>query len=148
MTGSDFTGMAFSELLRGPLLASELPLHLDVQFCDLRPRFISKGQVGRSYRAIARNGRVLLATDCPLAELIQRVSRLRIQIWHRAILAGDTAEAYGLLLSIRTNSKTSRGLVHTARLVKAPGRFCELAIDVGGGMILEFSWKGNDLNLK
>src|SRR5438552_7971751 len=92
-----------SSLLRGPLLreAGRLPLTLHVRWCDLRPRLIAKGRAGRGYRAVARNGRVLLASDVPLADLPGRVTRLRIQTWHKVILSGDAPKPYGILLCVR-----------------------------------------------
>jgi hypothetical protein len=80
--------MLHTELLRGPLVGSPQiwPLLLHVRLCDLRPCFLPKARVGRSYRAIARNGRVLLATNRHLEEWIDRPAEVRLQTWHRAIL--------------------------------------------------------------
>ena len=55
-------------LLSGPLSrAGTWPILLRVRCCDVRPVFLPKGRVGRHYRAVARNGRVLLASDRGLA---------------------------------------------------------------------------------
>src|SRR5947209_19911878 len=87
--------------LLGGLLADtgREPVVLIARMCDLRPRFLAKGQIGRGYRAIARNGRILLASDVPLPQLDGVVVSVRVQTWHRTILPGDPAEPYGLLLS-------------------------------------------------
>jgi hypothetical protein len=132
--------MLIRELLSGQLFntAQALPLRLDAQLCDLRPRFLAKGCVGRSYRAIARNGRVLLATDQPLAELADRVAQTRLQVWHQAILPGDRAEAYGILLCVRCDPLSAPYPIYTTRLVRAPDPSCALAVELGGGFVLEF----------
>ena len=93
--------------------------------------------MGRGYRAIARNGRVLLATDQPLPELAQRTVWIRVQVWHRAILAGERAEPYGVLLVVRSRVFADEPIYKTG-LVRVPGPGCALAIAVGGGMVLEF----------
>src|SRR5262245_28201702 len=102
-----------SNLLHGPLLreAGRLPLSLRVCWGDLRPRLIDKGRAGRGYRAIARNGRVLWASDVPLAELPSRVTRLRIQTWHKVILPGEAPEPYGVLLCIRSEQMPADEIV-------------------------------------
>ncbi|HEV2949452.1 MAG TPA: hypothetical protein VGX70_18900, partial [Gemmataceae bacterium] len=55
-------------LIRGSLLESvdSESIRFGAILGDLRPRFIPKGQIGHGYRAIARNGRVLLASTQPL----------------------------------------------------------------------------------
>ena len=92
-----------STVLWGPLLdaAGSLPISLPVRFCDPRPRFLAKGTIGRGHRAVARNGRALLASDVPLAELANQVVRLRFQTWHKAILVGDRPEPWGVLMCVR-----------------------------------------------
>ena len=129
-----------TELLWGRLVSSPQigPLHIHAQICDLRPRFLPKGRVGRGYRAIARNGRVLLATDRPLAEGVDQPAQVRVQTWHRAILPGDRAETYGILLCLRSDPVVVSMPNYAARLVGVPAPFCVLALDVGGGLILEF----------
>src|ERR1700720_2123211 len=98
--------MPFAEhirhLLWGPLAATPADMiSFAAQLCDLRPRFLDKGRVGRGHRAVARNGHILLASDMPLGDLVGQVAKVRVQTWHRAILPGDEPEAYGLLLCIR-----------------------------------------------
>ncbi|HLN30430.1 MAG TPA: hypothetical protein VK395_21990 [Gemmataceae bacterium] len=130
-----------SELLSGTFWASaqELPLSLNVVPGDLRPRFIPKGRVGRSYRAISRNGRVLLASNVALHELLGQTVRLRIQVWHRSILPGDDPQPYGLLLDARAHMPPRPGTVHDGRLAPAAQPVSVLAVDVGGGCRLAFS---------
>ena len=127
-----------ADLIHGPLLApgAPWPLSVSVLLCDLRPRFLAKGQAGRGHRAIARNGRVLLASDRPLADLSGRCARLRLQTWHRAILPGDRPKAYGLLLCVR--SIRDEDPEFEARLVRRPEASGDLALDVGGGVVLDF----------
>src|SRR5260370_35938255 len=69
--------------------------------CDLRPRFIPKGRIGRGYRAIARNGRVLLTSRLPLEALVGREAVIRLQPWRKIILPGEKPQVYGILLSVR-----------------------------------------------
>jgi hypothetical protein len=131
--------MLVTELLWGSRLASQaLPLSLHARLCDLRSRFLAKDRVGRSYRAIARNGKVLLATDRSLADLADQPGRVRLQVWHRAILAGDKAEPYGILLCIRSGSRSVIRPIYRAGLVRCPSPTCPLALEVGGGLVLEF----------
>ena len=129
---------AAARLLRGPLAASDAwPLTFTATLCDLGPRFLVKCGVGRGYRAIARNGRVLLASDLPPTELTGRPVRVRLQTWHKAILAGDVPSPYGLLVCLRS----PEGEVppeYEAQLVRQPGGSVPLAIEVGGGSLLEF----------
>jgi hypothetical protein len=132
--------MLFTELVWGPLFTSPLvlPLSLNVRLCDLRSRFLAKGRVGRGYRAIARNGRVLFAADHPLAEWVNRPAQVRLQPWHRAILQGDRAEPYGILLCVRTPPPSAPQANYTTRLVETPDASFALAVGVGGGLALEF----------
>lgn len=109
---------------------------LRVQLCDLRRRFLAKGRAGRGYRAIARNGRVLLASSQTLAELADRIARVRLQTWHRFILPGEPPEAYGVLLYVQPLLVGEPEFV-TRLAREADGPF-ELRLDVGGGSALEF----------
>jgi hypothetical protein len=126
--------------LRGPLLtlSGRWPVNLAALLCDLRPRLLPKGRAGRGYRAVARNGRVLVASDRPLAELPGLVSQVRIQTWHRVLLPGDRPEPYGLLLCIRSAADPCPGPVYATRLVPCPEEPFDLALDLGGGLVLEF----------
>jgi hypothetical protein len=125
-------------LLQGPLWreGGPWPLLLSAVLCDLRPRFLDKGRAGRGYRAIARNGRILLASPLPLAELAGRPARLRLQTWHRAILPGDRPEPSGLLLCVDASADGAAD--YTTRLVPHAEQPFALALDVGGGRVLEF----------
>lgn len=132
--------MLIDELLSGSLFtgAQAFPLHLDAWMCDLRPRFLAKTRVGQGYRGIARNGRVLLATDQPLADLANRPTQTRLQVWHRAILPGDAAEPYGILLCVRSDRHSAPDPSYRTRLAKAPTLGGSLVLELGGGMVLEF----------
>ena len=125
-------------LLWGPLVSGTppFPLLLPVRLGDLRGRFLAKGRAGRGYRALARNGRILLAGDRPLGELPDRVVWLRVQTWHRAILPGDRPEPYGILLCVGRSVPPAPA--YDARLVRCPSPTAVLTVDVGGGWVLEF----------
>src|SRR5947199_10831558 len=87
-------------LIWGPLLklATSESLCLRAVLCDLRPRFISKCRVGRGYRAVARNGRILLASNMPMESLVDREAQIRLQPWRKVILPGERPETYGILI--------------------------------------------------
>jgi len=125
-------------LLGGPLLEADgaWPLSLSAVLCDLRSRFLAKGTAGGGHRAIARNGRVLLCSDRPTAELAEHSALMRLQTWHRAILADDAPEPYGLLLHVHTIEENSSVPLWATRLVARPEG--DLWLDVGGGLVLAF----------
>lgn len=129
------------DLLCGPLLAKAggLPLTVTAILPDLRPRFIAKGKAGGGHRAIARNGRVLLASDRPLAGLTGQAARVRFQIWHRSILPGDPPAPYGVLMAVRLAEQAAAKDCLRAQLVEAPSPGATLALTVGGGQILDFT---------
>jgi hypothetical protein len=119
-----------------------LPLVLSARLCDLRPRFLPKGRVGRGYRAVARNGRVLLASDVAVEELCGRFGSVRLQTWHKVILPGDFPTPYGLLLCIRLIPEPKGRLYHTRlaeRTLEWHEAVSHLRLDVGGGMVLDFA---------
>ncbi len=131
---------AFGKLLWGPL-ASEmtcLPLAVEVILCDLRPRMLPKGQVGNGYRAIARNGRVLLAAPAPLEQWAGQPTRVRLQVWHKAILPGDRPEPFGLLMCLRKLGSLQTGSMLETRLTPKPEDGFALALDLGGNRVMEF----------
>jgi hypothetical protein len=111
--------------------------------CDLRPRFIPKCRVGRRYRAVARNGRVLLASTLPMESLIEREVAIRLQPWRKVILPGESPETYGVLMCVRCLDPGLRsGLegqeVYHSFLVREAQSAADLSVDVGGGMVLVF----------
>jgi hypothetical protein len=129
--------------LSGPLAeGGRLPLVLSAVLCDLRPRFLAKGRVGRGYRAVARNGRILLASHLALEDLAHAPAQVRLQVWHRVLLPDDPPVPYGLLLSIRSGFRADIRTIFQARLAPRSGSAspgsCGLTVDVGGGMGLEF----------
>jgi hypothetical protein len=113
--------------------------------CDLSPRFIPKCRVGRGYRAVSRNGRVLLASNVPMESLMGCEVDIRLQLWRKIILPGDTPEVYGVLMCARGPEAGRPGLaqeitnmpLQSQLMRNYPGPF-ELAVDVGGGMMLVF----------
>src|SRR5262249_26159864 len=132
---------AIAHLLAGPLVESgPFPLSLVVLLGDLRPRFLPKCRVGSGYRAVARNGRVLLASDLPVPELTGLTAWVRLQTWNRAILQGDRPEPYGVLLCVRQCDGPVAQPVRTARLLAAKEATAEaFHLDVGGGLVLSFA---------
>ncbi|MFL5241718.1 MAG: hypothetical protein ACJ8FY_06390 [Gemmataceae bacterium] len=130
---------AWDKLLWGPLASDVgcLPLLLDVILCDLRPRMLAKCRVGKGYRAISRNGRILLAAPAPLEDWAGQPTRLRLQVWHKAILPGDRLEPFGLLMSLR-KLETIQGSMFKASLLPQPGENFALALDLGGNTVMEF----------
>jgi hypothetical protein len=129
------------ELFWGPLAErANGPLVLTARLGELVSRFLPKGRVGRSHRAVARNGRVVLASDLPVTELAGRVATVRVQGWHRAILPGEAAQPFGLLLCVRA-PKAGETALFTADLIRLDGEReagGELILDVGGRMALVF----------
>jgi hypothetical protein len=109
--------------------------------CDLRPRFIPKGRVGRSFRAISRNGRILLISRIPLDELLGREVVIRLQPWRKVILIGDKPVLFGILMCVQ-DSYTASPLdpmtteILQARPLDSPLAPGEIVMDVGGRSIL------------
>jgi hypothetical protein len=131
-------------LLHGQLMdrVASLPFTIRVILGDLRVRFLAKGRAGRGHRAVARNGRVLLASQVPIEELVDTEVRLRFQVWHRRFLPGAPAEPWGILLcTAPVNSQASGGsedVIRRARLAKQLGSADDLGLEVGGGLIVAF----------
>ncbi len=126
------------DLLGGPLLSAGAPwpLVLRATLCDLRPRFLPKGAVGPAgHRAVARNGRVLLCSDRPVAELAGLAALVRLQTWHRAALPGDAPAAHGILLCVRGLERGQPA--YAARLAPRAEADGVLTLDVGGLLALE-----------
>jgi len=135
------------DLAWGPLLESlgSDSVCFRAVLCDLSPRFIPKCRVGRGYRAVARNGRVLLASNMPLESLRDREVEIRLQTWRKVILPGDTPEVYGVLMYVRCPDASRSSFIQEVTKMVLQGqleRSCrgpfELAVDVGGGMMLFF----------
>jgi len=126
--------MVVDELLSGHLVeAAALPLQFVARIGDLPTRFTAKCRVGRGYRSIARNGRILLASDRALEELAGIAAHVRLQVWHRKILPEDRAEPYGYLLSVRgCRHRLPCVPCWVLRLVADPTPHPELLVDVGG----------------
>jgi len=123
---------------------TDWPFAAAARLCDLRPRFIDKGAAGRGRRAIARNGRVLLCSNVPLAELAGRTVRLRLQTWNRVILPGDPPATYGVVLyaSLLEGADLEGFTLYTTRLVRITEAGGDVALDVGGGTALELRRPG------
>jgi hypothetical protein len=119
---------------------SPWPFALRAVLCALRPRFPAKAGVGPGQRAVARNGRVLLCSDCPLAALTGQVASVRLQTWHRVSLPGDLPAPYGVLLCIRCLDRAPgpEPPLFMTRLVQRSEAAGDLHLDLGGELVLEF----------
>ena len=137
-----------NHLIWGTMLAGRESVPADSEsicfqaiLCYLRHRFIPKCRVGRGYRAVARNGRVLLASNVPMESFIEREAQIRLQPWRKVILPGERPETYGVLMCARCSDPDHRsGLesqaIYRSCLVSEPPSTADLAVDVGGGMVL------------
>src|SRR6266849_6544526 len=141
-------------LISGPLLESgdRQLICFRAILGDLRPRFIPKGQIGRGYRAIARNGMVLLASRYPLGELIGREADIRLQAWRKVILPGEKPEIFGVLICIQgfedssyLNGSEKCGIFHV-RLSDVGVASAEITLDVGGGSTLVLEKKNHEIH--
>lgn len=131
-------------MLERPGAVPAAGLCLRAVLCDWGRAFIAKGMVGRHYRAISRNGRVLLASDRPLVELKDRLLRLRITHWHRQILPGKSPSPWGLVLSAWTlveqaEDASPRPTVYRAHVSRVPLPQADLSIDLGGLRVLSLT---------
>jgi hypothetical protein len=122
--------------------AGSLPLSFTASLCLLKSRFLEKGRVGRGYRAIARNGKVLLASNRRVDKLTNQTAHVRLQTWHKAILPSDVPTPYGVLLCIHCDERETRRPQFVARLVQQCEESFALGLDVGGGRVLEFRERG------
>ncbi len=139
-TGWDDAGSLLTGRLRDA--GAPWPFALTAVLCDLRPRFLSKGAAGRGFRAVSRNGRVLLCGDRPLVELAGRTARVRIQTWNRRTLPGEAPAPYGVLLCVRCTDADAPAF--STRLTEAADD-ADLKLDVGGLLVLEFRRRGAGL---
>jgi hypothetical protein len=135
---------AVAGLLTGSLLAdASWPLLLRVRLCDLRLRFLDKGRAGNGFRAVARNGRVLLCSDRAVNELAGRETWLRLQTWHKIHLPGDKPMPFGILLCTgeadKHRGRSGEMPRFITRLVAVGQSRGELCLDVGGRLSLEFA---------
>jgi hypothetical protein len=107
--------------------------------CALRPAFLPKGTVGRHHRAIARNGRVLLASAEPLDALAGQAVRLHLSVWRRRILPSDPLRPFGVLLRAWPCSEgPGEGPLYRAALAAEPAS-AALALELGGLRFLSFA---------
>lgn len=137
-------------IARGPLWddienASRTSSWLDVALPPLGPAFISKGKMGRHFRAVSRNGLVLLICAEPHPEIGAKRMRLRLSIWHRAHLPGEAAEPWGILIyAQRCQGNGSPAIANRslmALLDDDHAADCALSIELGGRRVLNFFTK-------
>ena len=134
-TGWDDAGSLLTGRLRD--VGTPWPFALMAVLCDLRPRFLPKGEAGRGFRAVSRNGRVLLCGDRPLAELTGRTACVRLQTWNRGILSGEAPEPHGVLLYVRGLGTDAGEPAYQTRLATT-AESADLTLDVGGLQVLAF----------
>jgi hypothetical protein len=132
-----------ANLIWGDLLDTDPPvarLVLRVVLCRLRPALISKGRVGKHHRAVARNGRVLLASALALDELEGQEVTLRVAPWHRRVLPGDAPRPEGVLLCAWPGRPApavrDAQALHRAVVAGAADPAGVLHIDLGGLRVL------------
>jgi hypothetical protein len=141
-------------LIRGPSLESvdSQSICFRAILGDLRPRFILKGQIGRGYRAIARNGRILLVSRLPLDELIDREAAIRLQPWRKVILPGEKPEIFGILICVQDSedcsylNRSQKHEIFHVRLSDADVASAEIALDVGGGSTLVLEKENHEIH--
>lgn len=118
---------------------------LEAALPPLGAAFISKGKIGRHFRAVSRNGMVLLIGAEQHAEISAARMRLRMSIWHRAHLPNEAAEPWGILLYAQRGEANGpaaipaaghRGLIASLDADHAPDS--ALSIELGGQRVLNF----------
>lgn len=138
-------------IAQGPLWremekSSRTSLSIETTLPPLSPAFLPKGQMGRHFRAVSRNGQVLLMSPQPLGEMEHRRVRLRVSIWHRAHLPREAPGPWGLLLFARALEVSAGPGVQFPVLAAALGgaHACEaaLSVELGGGRFLNFLPEG------
>jgi ferredoxin len=134
-------------IVRGPLweefeafCRSSLPL--EVCFCHLERAFVPKGQVGRHFRSISRNGMVLMLSPRPTYELDDQQLHLRLLIWHRSHLPREPATPWGILLFARASKATdgpkSERSIFVVALEDSHDATAALSAELGGARVLNF----------
>jgi hypothetical protein len=136
-------------LASGPLWvefesSAQSSLRFDAAFCPLGSCFIPKGNIGRHFQSISRNGLILLMSTTPAREFGQgALVHLRLSIWHRAHLPGEAAAPYGLLLHAQdlepVESHASAGPLYRAEIAPAPLSTRVLSVALGAGRFLNFA---------
>ncbi len=122
--------------------SGQTSLAVDAILCSFGRAFISKGQIGVHYRAISRNGLVLLVSPDPPSRLDGVRARLRLAVWHRAFLRNEPAEPWGILLHATPQiSRHAEGVsdLLQAAIEREALRAAALSIDLGGERILNFA---------
>ena len=79
------------------------------------------------------------AHGLPAARLDGRPALVRLQTWHKAVLPGEPASPYGVLLNLRTRGELPAGPFWTMRIVEMREAAGDLLLDMGGGTALAFS---------
>jgi hypothetical protein len=125
------------------LEASRRPsISLEVSLCRLERSFMLKGQVGRHFHSISRNGLVLLLSSRPVEELDNLQLHLRLSIWHRSHLPREPATPWGILLFAQA-SAAPYGLNREpptllTTLADSHATAAALSIELGGARVLNF----------
>jgi hypothetical protein len=119
-------------------------LSLKAWLGNLGPAFIPKARVRRYQQAVSRNGLVLLL-DSRAASAGQQPApaQIRLAIWHRAVLPGDPAEPYGILVVVNEgfaqSARADEPRPYLALLACSEHPSAALLLDLGAGRILSFT---------
>jgi hypothetical protein len=130
-------------------------LSLKAWLGNLGPAFIPKARVRRYQHAVSRNGLVLLLDSRAAAHLGEDASsaasagqqpapaQIRLAIWHRAVLPGDPAEPYGILVVVNEgfaqSARADEPRPYLALLACSEHPSAALLLDLGAGRILSFT---------
>jgi hypothetical protein len=132
-------------MARGPLwdeseASRRASLLLNVTLPPLGPAFIAKGKVGRHFKAISRNGLVILMSTFPPRDVPNSTAvRLRVAVWHRSHLQHEPATPYGLLLHAQVLQITGtlpHDRVYRAEVTASHSSDAALSLELGGERFL------------
>jgi hypothetical protein len=135
----------FRSIARGPIWsdfegARRSSILLDAALPCLAPAFVSKGRIGRHYRAVSTNGYVLLLTRREAGEMEDAITRLRLSIWHRSNGAGGPAAPWGIALCALPDCAGFAEPPHLlfAKLDSGYASDAALSLELGGERFVNF----------
>ena len=113
---------------------------LDAALPCLAPAFESKGRIGRHFRAVSKNGQVLLLTPREAGEMEDAITRLRLSIWHRPNHSGEKPEPWGISLCALANCTgfAAQPRLLFAKLDHGQARGAALSIALGDERFVNF----------
>lgn len=104
------------------------------------PAFIPKGRIGRHFRAISRNGLILLMSSLGTGSFESLPAELRLSTWHQRIFKESAPEPYGVLMILRPLAAVRPSLDSRQYCSMALGASAdadaELVLDPGGNKFL------------